>query len=88
MAKAIAKPPRLSTSHPKFHDRKHAPELDILPMLLAAAGGSPGQIMGKNCTLPGFLLLASMAYGLASAHGEESNFEQNSDIRRIKMLQR
>lgn len=54
MAKAIAKPPRLSTSHPKFHDRKHAPELDILPMLLAAAGGSPGQIMGKNCTLPAF----------------------------------
>lgn len=38
----------------KFHDRKHAPELDILPMLLAAAGGSPGQIMGKNCTLPAF----------------------------------
>ena len=88
MAKAICEAAQVKYIASKFHDRKHAPELDILPMLLAAAGGSPGQIMGKNCTLPAFYCWRSMAYGLASAHGEESNFEQNSDIRRIKMLQR
>ena len=38
MAKAIAEPPQVKYSASKFRHGKHAPELGILPMLLAAAG--------------------------------------------------
>jgi hypothetical protein len=51
MAKAIAKPPRVKYIASKFRYGKHAPELDILPDASRCRRCSPGQIMGKNCTL-------------------------------------